>query len=238
MVALLMDEMTIKRNMIWDGSTNKFIGLIDFGENSSDEFTLANNVIVFMISGLNVFFQQPIAYYFIKTLKGPDGAKLVLQLIEELSKRGIMIKDITYDGYASNELMSKILGADFKANDGMYTTYFKNPYDQSKIYLMYDASHMLKLIRNTLGSVGTLFVDGEKIEWKYFVDLVNISKQQDFGLTHKMNKRHIDWINRMMHVRTAVETLSASTANSMEFLMKNGVSEFKDAAATIKFVRI
>lgn len=235
-VALLMDEVAIKRNMIWDRSKNKFIGLIDCGENLSGEFTLADYAIVFMVSGLNVYFL--IAYYFIKTLKGPDRAKLVLHIVAELSKRGIKVKNLTFDGYAGNELMSEILGADFKAKDGMYVTYFKNPHDQTKVYLMYDASHMLKLVRNTLGSVETLFVGEEKVEWKYFVELVNISKQQNFGLAHKMNKRHIDWKNRMMHVRTAIETLSASTANSMEFLMTNGIPEFKNAAATIKFVRI
>lgn len=41
-----------------------------------------------------------------------------------------------------------------------------------------------------------------------------------------------------MHVRTAVETLSSSTANCMEFLMSNGVPEFADASATIEFTRI
>lgn len=41
-----------------------------------------------------------------------------------------------------------------------------------------------------------------------------------------------------MHVRTAIETLSRSTADSMEFLMKNGHPEFLDAAATIEFIRI
>lgn len=40
-----------------------------------------------------------------------------------------------------------------------------------------------------------------------------------------------------MHVRTAVETLSASTANAMEFIMKNGNVEFAESSATIKGVR-
>lgn len=41
-----------------------------------------------------------------------------------------------------------------------------------------------------------------------------------------------------MHVRTAVETLSSSNADAMEFLMKNGNRDFYGAAATIKFIRI
>lgn len=237
-VGLLMDEMAIKRNMMWDRATNKFIGLIDYGEPSGDdEFTLADNVIVFMVSGLNAIFQQPIAYYFIKTLKGKARADLVLQILEELSKRGIKVKNITFDGYGSNGIMCEILGADFQADDGNYSTYFRNPYDKTNVYIMYDPSHMEKLIRNALGSNETFFVNEQKIEWKYFENLVNYSRQNSLGLAHKMNKRHIDWRNRKMHVRTAIETLSGSTANSMQFLMENGIPEFSDASATITFIR-
>lgn len=238
-VALLMDEMAIKRNLMWNRATNKFIGLTDCGAPAADdEFILADNVSVFMVSGLNVYFQQPIAYYFIKSLKSWDRANLVIQNITELSKRNIKVKVLIFDGYSSNALMCDHLGADFKNEDGNYITHFKNPHDGSDIYIMYDPSHMEKLIRNTLGNVGVLFFDNIKIEWKYFEELVNFSQQESFGLVHKMNKRHIDWKNRKMHVRTAVETLSNSVANSMEFLMNKGIPEFTDASGTIEFVRI
>lgn len=40
-----------------------------------------------------------------------------------------------------------------------------------------------------------------------------------------------------MHVRTAVETLSSSAADSMDFLRKNGIPQFADAGGTRKFPR-
>lgn len=52
-----------------------------------------------------------------------------------------------------------------------------------------------------------------------------------------MNKRHIRFKDRRMHVRTAVETLSKSTADALEFLKVNGVKNVADADATIKFTR-
>lgn len=54
---------------------------------------------------------------------------------------------------------------------------------------------------------------------------------------NKLNKKHIEWQQRKMKVRIAVETLSASVADSMEFLMIQGHPKFKDAKATIAFVR-
>lgn len=41
-----------------------------------------------------------------------------------------------------------------------------------------------------------------------------------------------------MHVRTAVETLSNSCANALDFLMKNDVIQFKNAEETIEFTRV
>lgn len=238
-VSLLMDEMAIQRNMTWCRATNKFIGLADYGSPATDdEFTLAENVIVFMACGVNFHFQQPVAYYFIKTLKAEDRVELVLQILKELSKRGITVSNLTFDGYSSNALMSKQLGANFTEKNGEYKTFFINPHNDRKMYIMYDPSHMEKLVRNILGSLKTLYAGEDKIEWKYFVELVKFSRQQNFGLTHKMNKRHIEWEYRKMHVRTAVETLSSSTADAMEFLLKNGVAEFANAAPTIEFIRI
>lgn len=238
-VGLLMDEMAIKRNLMWNRTTNKFIGLTDCGAPSTDdEFVLADNVSVFMVSGLNVYFQQPIAYYFIKTIKSWDRANLVIQIVTELSKRNIKVKVLTFDGYSSNALMCEHLGLDFKKKDGSFITHFINPHDDSKVYVMYDPSHMEKLVRNTLGNIGVFYVANKQIKWKYFEELVKFSHRGSLGLTHKMNKRHIDWKNRKMHVRTAVETLSSSVANSMEFLMENGIPEFADAEATIEYTRI
>lgn len=68
---------------------------------------------------------------------------------------------------------------------------------------------------------------------KYSLDAHNT-----YGLTHKLTKRHIDFHDRKMCVRTAVQLFSNSVADSMEFLMNKGVPEFKNAGATIKFTRI
>lgn len=69
--------------MVYSRSTNEFVGLVDIGDDpeNEDEFSLANNVIVFMACGLNSPFEQPIAFYFIRTLKALDRANLVQNII-------------------------------------------------------------------------------------------------------------------------------------------------------------
>lgn len=63
-------------------------------------------------------------------------------------------------------------------------------------------------------------------------------KTREFNLMHKLNQKHIQWKRCIMKVDIAVQTLSASTAGSLEFLMKIGESDFRDAAATIRFITI
>lgn len=132
-------------------------------EDENEEFTLADNVIVFMAVGINAQFQQPIAFYFIRTLVAKDRAELVKDVITEITKRGIKVENITFDGYTANAAMCKLLGADFSSKTGDYVTHFPNPQNKSKIYIIYDFSHVEKLVRNTLGDYRILWCNGKKI---------------------------------------------------------------------------
>lgn len=151
-ISLLLDGMAILRNMTWCRNQNKFVGLTDCGTTEEDgECTLANNVIVFMACGTNANFQQPVAFHFMKQLKAHYRAELVKKVIMAISKRGIKVEIIVFDGFSANGKMCQLLGADIKLKNDNYITNFSNPFDGSKVFIIYDPSHMEKLIRNTLG---------------------------------------------------------------------------------------
>lgn len=242
---LVFDEMAIRKNIQWCQRTRCFVGYATFGahaldpndvntDETPDDFPVANQAIVFMLSGISDYFQIPIAYYFIRSLDADYRLELLNLIIEEVTKRDIRIASITFDGYASNASMCKLLGADLKKEP-----YFFNQNTGDQINIILDPSHAEKLVRGILADYKIIY-DGEKqsIEWEYFVKLVEYSENNSFGMTHKITKRHIDFKNRKMHVRTAVELLSNSVANALEYLMKIGVPQFQGAAATIKFIRI
>lgn len=97
---------------------------------------------------------------------------------------------------------------------------------------------MLKLVRNSFGNYKLFFdKDGGEIKWSLLVKLVEYGKIKSFYSMHKMNKKHIEFSRNKMKVVLAVETLSASTANSLQFLMENGEPGFQDAAPTIRFLK-
>lgn len=71
---------------------------------------------------------------------------------------------MTFDGAKENIKMCEILGANMDPLDKNFNPSIKSPYDGSIIYLILDASHMEKLLRNLLGNHEVLFDENnEKI---------------------------------------------------------------------------
>lgn len=248
MATLAFDEMHIKQNFQWCNTSREMIGFTTYGTdalNPDDEKLedlnldeAANQVIVLMAIGINDHFKLPIAYHFIKRLGAEDKAELVLSAIDSLNRAGVVVPNISFDGHSSNKRMCTLLGANLKLSSDQFQPYFLNR-NGDRVYIIFDVPHMEKLVRNILSDHKKLFdSDGGVIEWKFYEDLVQLSKTDGFDLTHKMTKAHIQWRNKKMRVELAVQTFSKSTAESLEFLRKEGHPKFLSAAATIKLTEL
>lgn len=237
MCSLILDEMAIRKHLQWSDSRKKFLGHISYGFRPDiAAVPVATNVIAFMVNGVNVEFNFPIAYYFITTLTADEKIALLKDIVTEIRNCGVRVLNITFDGLNSNSTMCETLGATFEPND--WKPCFKFPGDDNNIYIIYDPSHMLKLMRNYLGNRKYLFDgDGSKIEWKYFESLEDFRLKKELTHVHKLTKKHIQFGGNKMNVRLASETMSNSVANSMKFLMDEGHKEFFNCTATVKFVR-
>lgn len=169
-----IDEMAVREAVKWRDAEKKFVGPITYGFRADDShLPVANNALVFMLNGVNFDMCIPIARYFIQSLKAEEKAALLEDIIIEISKLGVRVISITFDGLSTNFTACEILGAVFDLNnlDNM-NPYFVVPGVENKIYVIVDASHLLKLARNTLGNHCVLSDDvGEKIEWEYFKKL-------------------------------------------------------------------
>ena len=70
-------------------------------------------------------------------------------------------------------------------------------------------------------------------------ELHKIQEKEGLHLGNKLKTTHIQWKRQKMKVNIAVQTLSASVADAIEFcdhVLK--LSEFSDCAATVKFIRM
>lgn len=237
--SLVTDEMHIRTQVFWSLHDLDYIGYVNYGEDPTKQNkTIANQVILFILNGLNVYFEFPVAYFFITTLTAGQRKDLLLEIIKAITECGVIITNLTFDGYAANIPMCQMLGANLNIYSPDIRPFFTNPYNDREIYIIMDPCHMEKLARNALAA-NQAFYDGDngKIEWRYIVSLYEFSKHNYFPM-HKLSKKHIQWDRNQMNVRISAQTLSESVAKSMQILMDQGHPDFAGAAATIKFVRI
>lgn len=236
MCSLVFDEMYIRQQVRWSLHQMNYVGFVNYGE-KGDGLTVAKQAIVFLLNGIGVNFEFPVAYYFVEDLDAPQRVPLLEEIIATVTECGVKITNLTFDGFSSNIPACETLGANLNVNSTNFKPYIVNPINNEKIYIILDPCHMEKLVRNRWASCG-VFIDGngKRIEWRYIVALYEYSCRNDFH-THKLTKRHIQWNRNSMNVRLAAETFSEAVASSIEFLMQQNIPEFEGAQPTVDFVR-
>lgn len=147
------EEKVFLKNIQWRDAYKKFLGQVNIG-GSEDELNVASNVIVFMINGLNRHINVPIAYYFINSLNATQKHALLHEIITSITKCGVKLIGVTFDGLVSNIAACELFGATF--SQGNFQPHFQNPFDESKIFVFLDPPHMTKLARNCLASLDVM----------------------------------------------------------------------------------
>lgn len=235
-VSVCFDEMKVRKHITWDSCLKQMRGYVSYGCKDEDDKLEANEAIVFMVSGLNDKFRIPIAYHFINSLDASQKSELVRLILNALLETGVMIAGLTFDGHPTNKKTCKILGANLNVFDPTFQPYFLM--NNQKINIFLDVCHAEKLVRGWFDKKGVLIdIDGNEIKWSYIEKLVQFS-QGGLSTMHKLNQSHINWRRRPMNVRIAVETLSQSTAESIDFYRSKGYKDFEGSMPTSTFVRI
>lgn len=243
--ALMFDEMYIFKQVYFDSNKMDYVGTItyptyeidaDGNEKKFEKMPIARKSIIFMLSGLNKHFEFPVLYHFVDSMKTKHLSELINEVIFKVSECGVKISNLTFDADRLNLAAVKMLGAHLNVFDVNFAPFINNPFDGSRILLFLDPSHMEKLFRNLLGNKEVIFDEhGNKIEWRYFVNLQNLSKDGKM-LTHRLSRKHIDYQQNKMNVRLAVESFSSSVGDSMTILREHNHPEFKDSEDTSNFV--
>lgn len=108
--SLIYDEMSIRKHIQYSHSLKRVSGLATYGVNKNEP-EIANQVIVFMVSGLDEYFQLPVAYHFISDLNKFQRRELLTSVIDALHSVGVVIATVTFDGHPSKKSMCNLLGA-------------------------------------------------------------------------------------------------------------------------------
>ena len=241
-VSLIFDEMHLKKNIHFDGKN--FIGCVDLGDEFNTKYSdkaqgnEASEVLVFMVNAVNMKFRIPVAYFFINSLSAVKKADLLSACIEKINKIGVIISNVTFDGPAVNVSMANHLGANMKPetlDPRIGLKLFDLPY----LVVLFDPPHMIKLIRNSLGSLKFLKIGSQKISWHYFEELFLLQNKTGLHLANKLTKCHIEWESKKMKVSYATQLFSQSIAAALDYcrdVLK--LPQFEGSEATSGFCRI
>ena len=172
LVGLILDEMHVKEDLVYDKWTGELIGFMNLDEISShlskleekllnddedddndDEAldnsttaTLANSVLVFMVRGLFTSLQFPYASFPCNSNSAEQIIVLFIQAVFHVERCGLKVTTVTCDGLSANRKFYSLIGG----APGTKVVYkAKNPVAPSRyIYLMCDPPHLIKTARN------------------------------------------------------------------------------------------
>jgi len=237
-INISIDEMAIRKHISF--LNGRFYGGVDLGtgnENDSNCTQEATNALVFLAVCINSHWKIPLGYFLIHSFSGFERASLLIKCLELLVETGVKCYSITVDGAASNISMCKSLGANFEYTSANFKPWIEYPGSQNKIFIFWDACHMIKLVRNTLGDKKILINKyNEPIKWSCIADLHRIQESKGLHAANKLKKPHIQYYENKMNVRLCVQTLSASVSSSLLFCEQlNLINEVK---ATAEFCQI
>eukprot|EP00794_Sanderia_malayensis_P020811 gene20811-22854_t len=118
--ALMLDEMSIKKHIAWDGA--KFRGYVDIGNGSEgdDSSSLATDVLFFMAFAVNSIWKIPVAYFFVDGLTGVERANLIKICLQRLHDTGAQVVSLTFYGPSCHFSMLAELGANLDINNLLF----------------------------------------------------------------------------------------------------------------------
>lgn len=239
---IVIDEMSIRKQISF--LNGKFYGGVDLGTNNNpenDNVQEATNALVFLAVCFNEHWKIPLGYFLIHSFSGCERANLLTKCLELFSDTKAKCYSITFDGAPCNLSMRKILGANFDYFSVDFKPWIQNPAFQKSnhqpIYIFWDAAHMLKLTRNTLGDRKVLLNSQNKeIKWNDIVTLQEIQESRGLHAANKLKKCHIRYFENKMNVRLAVQTLSCSVSSSLIFCEE--LQLITEARSTAQFCKM
>lgn len=231
--------MAIRQHLEYDRSTGKYYGRVDMGSGTdNDSLAVAKECLVFLVVSINGNWKLPIGYFLAHSLNSAQKVELVRHALHVLSNAGVNIISLTFDGCSTNITAAKLLDCNFTVDT--LNTSFASEYDDSKIVAIFDAAHMIKLVRNAFGEK-KIFLDYEnnEINFEYVQRLCYLQEQEGCHLANKLRKNHILFFKQKMKVKLATQLLSQSVADALKFCNDTlKLHQFSNAGATISFIEL
>ena len=233
---LLMDEMKIQENLVWDKHTGDLIGFVDLGDTELNYATLqksdeiATHVLVFLLRSIVNPLKFSLANFATTSVSSVQLFPLFWKAVGILEDScGIKVVGVTSDGASPNRSMYQMhlhmtrvedLNEDV---DVTYRTLNIMAEEKRYIYLLFDTPHIMKTARNCLANslVGrctwSMWNDGNFLTWNHISKLFHDDLDCGLHLVPKITNEHISLTPfSVMNVRLAAQVLSESVFQALQ----------------------
>jgi len=247
-IVLLLDEMKIQENLVWDKHTGELIGYVDLGDQQLNYATvknvesIASHVLVFLIRSIVNPLKFTLANF---ATTGATSVQLFPLFWKAVSICELKCKlkslAVTCDGAALNRkffsMHSKMVDERHQNPDVDVTYRVVNLFSPERyIYFVSDPPHLIKTARNCLSNSGSgkcsrfMWNNDGFILWSHIQEMFYDDQNHGLHLLPKLSYDHIHLTSySIMNVRLAAQVLS----NSMSIALKEyGTAE---SAETAKF---
>ena len=163
---MLMDEMKIQENLVWDKRTGDLIGYVDFGDAELNYATLqkstdiATHVLVFLLRSLVNPFKFSLANFATTGATSSQMFPLLWKAISICELNSLKVLAVKYDGASPNRKLFRMYFPMTKEDDMnpdtdvIYRTVNLFSSDKRFIYFISDVPHLMKTARNCLYNSG------------------------------------------------------------------------------------
>ena len=230
-ICVVMDEMKIQSNLVFDKHSGELIVFIDLGvpmtnyANIQEADMVASHALAFLVRGLCTDLKHIIGYYFTGNLTSYQLMPMFWKIVSVLEVAvNLWVVTAVNDGASPNRKFFNLhinLAEEIKC-DVVYKT--RNVFAMSRyIYFFADSPHLMKTSRNCLYNSGSgshscyMWNNGNYLLFKHIADL--FYSDQDFAL-HSLPKLSLDHViltpYSKMKVKLAVQVLSKSVAIALQ----------------------
>ena len=238
-VVVVMDEMKIQSNLVFDKHSGDLIGFVDLGDpitnyaSLGDEDVIATHALAFLVRGMCSDLKHVIAYYFTENVTSYQLMSLFWKVIGVLELSVNLWVCAAVNDVASPNRKFFDLHAKYVSNLHLDVVHkVQNIFATSRfIYFFADACHLIKTTRNCLYNSGSgshsryMWNNGNHLLFRHIADL--FYSDQEFSL-HTLPKVSLDHIvltsYSKMKVKLATQVLSRSVAVALEESGKEDVS--------------
>lgn len=159
-VVLVMDEMHVKEDLVYDKHSGALIGFVNLGEtnqhllqfqqaiegDTTDSEALAKTMFVFMVRGLFTQLEFPYAQFPCADVSGELLFDPFWEAVYHLERLGLRVLAATADGASTNRRLIKLHSN--KCGEVVYKVVNPHCRDRRYLYFIADPPHLLKTLRN------------------------------------------------------------------------------------------